>query len=189
MSSAGLLSMPEAAADRSGGTPAERLDDFLAGVERRALRMAEFALGDRDEAMDVVQDAMISLARRYASRPASEWPPLFHRILQNRIRDRQRRVGTARRHGLVREAEDAVEAVDPAPAHSRQLINDEAMQALARGMATLPTRQREVVELRIWQGLSTEDAARAMGVSGGSVKTHLSRALHALREQLTEYWP
>lgn len=167
---------------------ATALDAFLASVERRALRIAQAALGDRDDAMDVVQDAMIALARRYAQRPEAEWPPLFHRILQNGIRDRQRRAATARRHGLVR-VDEPVDAPDAAPDASQRLMQAETLDALLRGMATLPERQREVVTLRIWQGLSTEDTARAMGVSGGSVKTHLSRALHALRAQLTEYWP
>ena len=46
---------------------------------------------DRDEALDIVQDAMIRLVRRYSRRPSEEWRPLFYRILQNRIRDVQRR--------------------------------------------------------------------------------------------------
>lgn len=167
---------------------AAALNQFLASVERRALRIAEMALGDRDEALDVVQEAMIALARRYSRRPMTEWPPLFHRILQNGIRDRQRRAATARRHGLVR-VDEPVDAPDGAADAGQRLMQDQTLDALLRGMAALPERQRQTVTLRIWQGLSTEDTARVMGVSSGSVKTHLSRALHALREQLSEYWP
>ena len=67
------------------------LEKFLAEVERRAFRMAQVALRDPDDAMDVVQDAMLKLARNYGSKPSAEWRPLFYRILENGIRDLQRR--------------------------------------------------------------------------------------------------
>ena len=67
------------------------MEAFLREVETRAFRIAIVSIRDRDEALDVVQDAMIRLVRRYARRPSEEWRPLFYRILQNRIRDVQRR--------------------------------------------------------------------------------------------------
>ena len=67
------------------------LEKFLAEIERRAFRMAQVALRDPDDALDVVQDAMLKLARNYAARPSAEWRPLFYRILENGIRDLQRR--------------------------------------------------------------------------------------------------
>ena len=62
------------------------LDGFLAANERRALRFAQLATQDADEALDLVQEAMIALARHYSGKPSEEWPALFHRILDNRIR-------------------------------------------------------------------------------------------------------
>ena len=78
----------------TGATALEQkrqLNEFLGDVERRALRIAEIAVRDRDEALDLVQEAMIKLARHYASRSKDEWTPLFYRILQNGIRDWHRR--------------------------------------------------------------------------------------------------
>ena len=70
---------------------AAALNRYLAGVEQRAFRMARYAVSDIDEAMDIVQDAMLTLARKYATKPEAEWPPLFFRILRNRITDFHRR--------------------------------------------------------------------------------------------------
>ncbi len=68
-----------------------QLNQFLAEVERRALRIAEIGVRDRDEALDLVQDAMIKLVRSYSDRGREEWAPLFYRILQNGVRDWHRR--------------------------------------------------------------------------------------------------
>lgn len=174
------------------------LDAFLASVERRALRIAQVATRDRDEALDLVQDAMLQLARRYAAKPSAEWPPLFYRILENRIRDWQRRQTVKRRIFFWREhaadedeQDDPLEQVaDPAqPDGAALLQRRQAMQCLEGALHRLPARQREAFELRIWEGLSVDQTASAMGCSDGSVKTHLSRALHSLRAQLEGVWP
>ena len=173
------------------------LDSFLAAVERRALRIAQIATRDRDEALDIVQDAMMNLARHYPGKPAAEWPPLFYRILDNRIRDWQRRQSVKHRIFFWQDAppdgeerEDIVErAPDPAPPVEGRLAHQEAMKRLEQALRLLPGRQREAFLLRVWEGLSVEQTAHAMGCSGGSVKTHLSRALSALRERLQGLWP
>ena len=70
--------------------PEPSLDRFLAGIECRAFRFAEYSLGNREDALDAIQDTMIKLMA-YRERPPAEWTPLFWSILRSRIVDTQRR--------------------------------------------------------------------------------------------------
>lgn len=173
--------------------PAQALDDFLAGIELRALRHAEFATRSRDDALELVQDAMLAFVRRYAGKPAPDWPPLFWRVLQNRIVDWQRRARVRGRwvrqddadgvdQGSIARAPDP-NVRDPLAA----LADDQAMAALQCALEALPLRQRQVFLLRCWEGLDVADTARSLGLSQGSVKTHLFRAMGSLRGLLEEH--
>jgi RNA polymerase sigma-70 factor, ECF subfamily len=175
---------------------ARELDRFLTGIERRAFRIARIALRNDDDALDAVQDAMLKLARSYAQRPSAEWSPLFYRILQNRIRDGQRRRQVRSRFfaWLPSFSDDEKEndPIDAATADQpdavEQLMTGEAMALLERALAQLPARQQEAFMLRNFEGLDVAQTASAMGCSEGSVKTHYSRAVHTLREKLGEAW-
>ena len=174
------------------------LEKFLGEIERRAFRMAQVQLRNPDDALDVVQDAMLKLARNYASRPSAEWRPLFYRILENSIRDLQRRRSVRKRFmtwlpGMQQdpdnEAQDPLDTVaDAAPAIPDVLMQGQAMQHLEVALRVLPARQREAFMLRNFEGMDVAETATAMGCSEGSVKTHYSRAVHSLREQLKEVW-
>src|ERR1700745_1913225 len=83
--------------ESSNNARSRALNQFLAGVELKAFKIAQAALRHEDDALDAVQDAMLQLARAYGKRPAEEWKPLFYRILENRIRDMQRRRGVGGR--------------------------------------------------------------------------------------------
>jgi RNA polymerase sigma-70 factor (ECF subfamily) len=170
------------------------IEAFLRDVEARAFRIAFIGIRDRDEALDVVQDSMIRLVRRYAGRPSDEWRPLFYRILQNRIRDVQRRRRVRSRvlsfFGGVEsdEYDPIVEAPGPSsenPLHEAQA--SDAMRALEQALRALPARQREAFTVRNFEGLDVAQTALAMGCTEGSVKTHYSRAVHRLRELLKEH--
>lgn len=165
------------------------LDTFLRGVERRALRMAELAVGSREEALDLVQDAMFGFVRHYSAKPATDWPPLFYRVLDSRLTDWHRRQ-QVRGRWLVAwfargedDEEDAVAlAPDPRdPGPLARLAGAEAGAALDAALRDLPQRQRQAFLLRVWEGLDVADTASAMRCSEGSVKTHLFRALASLR--------
>jgi RNA polymerase sigma-70 factor, ECF subfamily len=173
------------------------LNQFLAGVELKAFKIAQAALRHEDDALDAVQDAMLQLARAYATRPAQEWKPLFYRILENRIRDLQRR-RTVRGRVIAwlpfrgdaddEEPDPIAQAPSPEPQPPRRLELDQAVEALEKALGELPRRQRQAFLLRALEGMDVAQTAAAMGCSQGSVKTHYFRALQALRAQLGELY-
>jgi RNA polymerase sigma-70 factor, ECF subfamily len=183
--------------DPTTNSSAHALNQFLAGIELKAFKIAQAALRHEDDALDAVQDAMLQLARAYSDRPAEEWKPLFYRILENRIRDMQRRRTVRGRvmSWLPFRGEDEDEEIDPIaqapsdePQPARRLEIAETMEALQRAVEALPRRQQQAFMLRTLEGLDVAETARAMGCSEGSVKTHYFRALQTLRMQLGEFW-
>ncbi len=176
------------------------MNGFLRDIERRALRIAEMSTGNRDDALEIVQDAMMGLARKYSDRPSAEWKPLFYRILHSRINDfHRRRVVRARVMVLMpwTSTDDGEEAPDPIDAATvgerenpvRELEQDAATEAMIAAIERLPGRQQQAFMLRAWEGMSVEETATAMGCSQGSVKTHYSRALKNLQKQLEDVKP
>lgn len=172
------------------------LAGFLEGVERRALYVARLGVREGDEALDIVQDAMLNFVRSYATRPSAEWAPLFHRVLESRIRDHQRRrsvrhrfrVWLSKSPGEDEDSGDPLARVaDEQEAGPLQRAADrDTRSALAKALGELPARQRQAFTLRAWEGLDVAATALAMGCSEGSVKTHLARALAALRRKLED---
>jgi RNA polymerase sigma-70 factor, ECF subfamily len=177
----------------------KEMADFLAEVERRAYKQASFAVRDDHAALDIVQDAMMKLAEKYSDRPAEELPLLFQRILQNTIRDYYRRqkvraVWTTPISSLVNEDSEGehdplesieVESESPyAAPPPEQLERAQVLALIEKSLTKLPPRQREAFILRYWEEMDVAEAAKVMGCSEGSVKTHCSRATHTLAESL-----
>lgn len=175
------------------------MSDFLAAVERRAFKQAVYATHEDESALDIVQDAMLRLADKYNDRPAEELPLLFQRILQNAIRDHFRRskvrstwTTLLSSMGLGGDDDDSdpLETLDidgdaNVPASpADQLEQSQVMEAIETAVKALPERQREAFMLRYWEELDVSETAKVMGCSEGSVKTHCSRATHALAKVL-----
>ena len=178
----------------------KELTDFLKSVERRAFKRTVYAVRDDDAALDIVQDSMIRLAEKYADRPPAELPLVFQRILANATMDwfRRQRVRNAVMQNLSTfEADgddggdfDLLEMLETADG---QLGSESAADTVGRQqmlavieteVEQLPTRQREAFLLRYWEELDVAETAAVMGCSEGSVKTHCSRAVHALAKAL-----
>ncbi len=158
-----------------------------------------FAVRNEEAALDVVQDSMLKLAEKYGDRPGEEFPMLFQRILQNTIRDYYRRSKVRSMWTTVLSAfsPDGEEEYDPletmetedaakySPAPDAQLQQAQTMTAIEDEIKKLPTRQREAFLMRYWEDMDVAETAAAMGCSEGSVKTHCSRATHALAAALS----
>lgn len=178
----------------------KELADFLTGVERRAFKQAVYAVRKDESALDIVQDAMIKLSEKYGDKPAAELPMLFQRILQNTILDYFRREkvrntwvtlfsSLGRKGGDDEEFDilDIHESEDGSMAAESSADQVERMQTLRvidAEVQKLPQRQREAFLMRYWQDMDVAETAEAMGCSEGSVKTHCSRATHALAGSL-----
>ncbi len=171
-----------------------QLEQFLKSVEKRAYRMAQLATSNVDDALDIVQDAMLLLASKYAGRSPEEWAPLFYRIVQNRIKDHYRRQKVRSifqnwfGNSEEDEEDDPIQSVADEAIHDpvRKISGELEIEKLQQALQQLPLRQQQVFLLRNWEGLDVKQTAEAMAISSGSVKTHYSRAIQALKAMLGE---
>jgi RNA polymerase sigma-70 factor, ECF subfamily len=177
----------------------KELTDFLKSVEKRAFKRTVYAVREDDSALDIVQDSMIRLAEKYADRPAAELPLLFQRILSNATMDwfRRQKVRNAVLTNLsdFEGADDdgdfdlleTLQAIDGSlgtESAADAVSRDQILRLIEVEVAALPGRQREAFLLRYWEEFDVAETAVVMGCSEGSVKTHCSRAVHALAKAL-----
>ena len=177
----------------------KELSDFLKSVEKRAFKRTVYAVRDDDAALDIVQDAMIRLAEKYADRPPAELPLLFQRILSNATMDWFRRLKV--RNSVLQNMSDfdtdqgdgdfdllesleSAEGMLGAESAADSVSRTQILLVIEQQVSELPARQREAFLLRYWEELDTAETAAVMGCSEGSVKTHCSRAVHALAKAL-----
>lgn len=204
---AALITAPETTTSRNTPTwitkdhplPSRlELSDFLASVEKRAFKQALFAVRNEESALDIVQDSMMRLAEKYGDKPLDELPMLFQRILQNAIRDYFRRqkvrsMWTTLLSAFSGPEDDDHDPLDTLESADRdhksespqaQLEQRQTLGVIEREIEKLPPRQREAFLMRYWEEMDIAETAAAMGCSEGSVKTHCSRAVHALAKAL-----
>jgi RNA polymerase sigma-70 factor (ECF subfamily) len=177
----------------------KELSDFLKSVEKRAFKRTVYAVRGEDAALDIVQDAMMKLAEKYADRPAAELPLVFQRILSNATMDWFRRQKV--RNAVVQNLSDfdpvdddgSFDLLESLAALDGSLGSESAADSFSRAQTLLlieaaveelPARQREAFLLRYWEEFDVAETAALMGCSEGSVKTHCSRAVCALAEAL-----
>lgn len=175
-------------------TPKE-IENFLKTNEKKAFRKINYQLKNDDDSLDIVQDAMIKLVQTYQSKPIAEFNSLFNTILHNSLIDFLRKQNLNKKYfkdyGNETEEgqytlfdkemfdnnfyEDSIE---------NKIINNDKIQQIMDIISQLPKRQSEAFLLRYFDELSIEETAKIMKCSTGSVKTHCSRAIIALKSIL-----
>ena len=173
------------------------IERFLSQIEKRAFVIARVATGNNEEALDIVQDAMIKLVHKYSKKSSDDWSPLFHRILQSRIIDWHRQQTVRNRWRIWFNSTSSESEVTESPLENHSNENDrqpdqqftsfEFSESLEKAVTALPMRQKQAFMLRAWEEYSTKETSQIMSCSEGSVKTHYSRALASLRKNLKDF--
>ncbi|ENU81234.1 MULTISPECIES: RNA polymerase sigma factor [unclassified Acinetobacter] len=179
-------------------TTEQRLKFFMQDVTGRALVMMENATqGQQGIAMDLVQEAFISLHKSYADKEINEWYPLFYTILNNKLQDWRRK--EARRSqpfslfkkiSLDDDSEEILEIEDQQQLNPFDTLDQAVtIEEIQQAIRQLPVRQQQAFMLRAWEGFDTQTTAQIMNCSEGSVKTHYHRAIQGLRTALAHLNP
>ncbi len=175
----------------------QAMGNFFSSIEKRAFRRAQIATGNTDDAMDIVQDAMVSLINKYSNKQSEEWELLFHKILSNRIMDWHRRSTIRKRFGAWLTSGDKTDYQDSSkeieepefedinmPSPEILVQTGQSMAILEVALQELPLKQQQVFLLRAWEGLSEKETSVAMSCSVGTIKSHYARARTFLKNKL-----
>ena len=164
------------------------LTELYAAQWAPMVRLAYLLVRDQQVAEDVVQDALISIHRRWDDLADQDRAVAYlRRSVVNGARSVLRHRKVVHEKLAVQAAQEATRLTSPgADEVALGTLGDAAM---LRALDSLPRRQREVLVLRYWLDLSEAQIADTLEISPGSVKAHASRAMSALRSQLTAQAP
>lgn len=179
-------------------TAEQRLKVFMQDVTGRALVMMESATqGQQGIAMDLVQEAFISLHKSYADKSTEEWYPLFYTILNNKLQDWRRKESRRanpfsffKKVSLDNDDDEIIDVVDEKAINPADFLDQAVtIEEIREAISKLPVRQQQAFMLRAWEGFDTHTTAQIMNCTEGSVKTHYHRAIQGLREYLAHLNP
>ncbi len=161
-------------------------DELARSCQRTAFVFALQLTGNREDALDLSQEAMVrffgSLARFDHRRPLRPW---LLRIVRNLVRDRARRRRVRRIETLMAEPDLVLAAPpDPQPSPEATAARHEVQAMVWRALQELPDHYREVLALRDYMDLSYDEIATALSIPRGTVMSRLHRARRLLRERV-----
>lgn len=156
------------------------LEALFRSEYRRLVGLARLLVDEPGQAEEVVQDAFVSLHRNWHRlRNVGAAPTWLRAAVVSGSRGQLRRRATARRHLRVVEPAIAADADEP-------LVLADEHTAVAAALRSLPSRQRACLALRFYDDLSEAEIADTLGISTGSVKTHVHRGMAALSAALED---
>jgi len=159
-------------------------EEIYGAHRRRILRLCRLLLSDPEEAHDVSQEVFLKMLHQLnAGGDEVAWGPWLNRVAVNACRDRWRSAWWRSWRSEPGEFDEAAihsDALTP----EQEALGAESRRQIWNAFRRLPARQREVFALRFLEECSTEDTADALGVTGGSVKRHLYRAVQRMRGAL-----
>lgn len=185
-----MTAMTDVAATKGQGESESYLtmEAFLMSVEKKGYRIAQIAVGEHADALDILQDAMCKLVSYYSNKPAEQWKPLFYRILHNRINDWHRH-NKLKQMLFFWKSEDSQDVEMPIESKVEPMLSvakEQLQQDVINVLTTLPVKQQQCFLFRAWEGMSVKETAMAMECSEGSIKTHYFRAVQKLKSALGE---
>lgn len=157
------------------------IEQLYAAHWRQLVRLSVLLVRDVGLAEEIVQDVFVATHGRWSKlRDPDKAVAYLRQGVVNRSRSALRHRGVVERHLA------SAPPPDQEPAADEQALQTARRRVVLNALATLPQRQREVVALRYYLDLSESDIATALGISRGSVKSHASRGLAALRPLLED---
>lgn len=175
----------------------KEINQFLKDVEKKSFRKINYQLQNEDDAIDIIQEAMIKLVQNYQDRDIKEISILYNTILHNCFIDFVRRQNLEKKiiQNLDFDSMDDeqqasyFETIQYENNYFEQdlengLIQKQHIEIIRNALKQLPPRQSEAFLLRYLEDNSIEETAKIMNCAEGSVKTHCSRAVVSLKEIL-----
>lgn len=152
------------------------LEELYAGHYPGLVRLAVLLVRDQGLAEDIVQDSFVALHGHWDRVEPARAPAYLRRTVVNRCRSALRHRSVVARH--------RPEPSPTGPPADEGMLRAERRDRVLEALATLPTRQREVLVLRYYLDLSEADIAATLDISRGAVKSHAARGSATLRQRL-----
>lgn len=162
---------------RQGAGPAG-FATLYATHNRQLVRFAYLLTGDTGLAEDLVADVFAQVLRRWGRTTIDDPQAYLRRAVANRFNSTLRRRYLARRH------RDTADGSDRGVVHADERLSER--DAMFQALDRLPDGQRTIVVLRYYEDLSVAEAAHALGVSEGTIKSQTARALERLNQILSD---
>jgi RNA polymerase sigma-70 factor, ECF subfamily len=179
------------AGEERAATELDDIDQLVHRYSGRLLRFVAFSVGDQDLAQSIVQDCfMKAYNARDKFRGECSVPTWLNRIAFNLILDHQRTRKFRFWRSFRKTAVDITEVASTLPSQAstpeKDLLRHERAAQVAKALESLSFNQRTIFLMHFQEGMNIPEISSAIDMSANTVKTHLHRAIKAVREKIGE---